>query len=160
MSDASPCPACSLARDACECRVCPQCKHVAMECECPRCPRCRKVEAACECPPCSYCQRTAFECYVRVDERFPADARRAYERAGYVVAPTCEDGLRWDVNHVTGDTDLAWCMDRVIRHKEWTGPRSINGLEVQGSYGSRSRARSLRDEETQVRRARDIEERQ
>lgn len=85
---------------------------------------------------CRYCRaRPPEECQEPVDHRFPSAAREAYTRAGYTYALKCHRGQTMDM------AKTGWCMDRIVRHPDWTGADVPLGVSPpQGSVRRRTRA--------------------
>lgn len=71
---------------------------------------------------CRQCGRPAEDCWVSVDERWPAAARKAFADRYQDFAHRCPKGQTHDMNR-TG-----WCVDRAVGHPEWNGdvPKGVH----------------------------------
>lgn len=102
-------------------KVCPACSNPALEGEavCTRCGTEPGDDSTWR-EACRFCH--VLDCAVAIDKRFPAAAAEAYAERGLTVAHRCAKGQAWDMRK-TG-----WCLDRAVRHAEWSGEVPL-GLE-------------------------------
>lgn len=92
---------------------------------------------------CPDCHRPVEVCRVKVDrETWPPAAIEAYDLAGYTVAATCPKGQIRELRATTHGRSLGWSIDRVVRHRKYTG-EPIPGLtqDIQGRHLMKAKRR-------------------
>lgn len=79
---------------------------------------------------CRFCNRPASECHEPVDDRFPPEAREAYEVNQVEVAHKCPQGQAYDIRMTASAGRFGWCFDRALMHHQWTGdiPHGIDPM--------------------------------